>query len=348
MRTVCINCRPLVDKLTGIERCMYEYIKRFDQLAASSELHIELLYPEGAKVNFPQDITYLKKVPIQAKGDNMDRIALRKYIKSKGALYVSMHGGACIISPALVCIHDLRPILFKKYDPFMTRLKYRINFALAKRISLKIVTVSQSSRNEISDTLKVRKDDIEVIYNGWEHIRNTPSDDSIWLRLPEVEKGNYFYSLSSRAPHKNFKWVEEVARRNPNVQFLIGGKSWNNSDDNEKKLPNVHYLGYVTDSENVELMKNCRAFLHPAKYEGFGMTPLEAYACGAEICVSNTSCLPEIFGDCAHYFDPENYEVDLQELLCQPCNKTEDILKKYSWDKSADQWMKLFEEYAKC
>ena len=78
------------------------------------------------------------------------------------------------------------------------------------------------------------------------------------------------------------------------------------------------------------------------------MTPLEAYACGAEICVSNASCLPEVFGDCAHYFDPENYEIDLQELLSQSCKKTADILKKYSWDKSADQWMKLFEEYAKC
>ena len=348
MRTVCINCRPLVDNLTGIERCIYEYIRRFNQLAPLRGIDIELLYPEGMEIHLPEDTSNLRKVQIKRKGNNMDYSTLRKYVKSKDALYVSMHGGACVMSPALVCINDLRPILFKNYDPFMTRLKYRVNFCLAKKISSKIVTISQTSRNEIKETLKIKKEDIEVIYPGWEHIRNIPSDDSIWSRLPEVEKGNYFYSLSSRAPHKNFKWVEEVARRNPTVRFLIGGKRWNNGDDNEKKLSNVHYLGYVTDSENVELMKNCRAFLHPSKYEGFGMTPLEAYACGAEICVSNASCLPEVFGDCAHYFDPENYEIDLQELLSQSCKKTTDILKKYSWDKSADQWMELFEEYAKC
>ena len=348
MRTVCINCRPLVDDLTGIERCIYEYIRRFNRLAPSRGIEIELLYPEGMKIHLPEDVSNLKKIPIKRKQNNMDISALRSYVKSKDALYVTMHGGACVMSPALVCINDLRPILFKNYDPFMTRLKYMVNFGLAKKISSKIVTISQTSRNEISDTLKISKDDIEVIYPGWEHIRNTPPDESIWSRLPEVEKGNYFYSLSSRAPHKNFKWVEEVAQRNPNIQFLIGGKRWNNNADNEKKLSNVYYLGYVTDSENVELMKNCKAFLHPSKYEGFGMTPLEAYACGAEICVSNTSCLPEIFGDCAHYFDPENYEIDLQELLSQPCKKTADILKKYSWDKSANQWMQLFEKYAKC
>lgn len=347
MRTVCINCRPLVDNLTGIERCIYEYIRRFNQLAPLRGINIELLYPEGMKIHLPEDVSNLKIVPIKRKRNNMDYFALKKYVKSKNALYVSMHGGACVVSPALVCINDLRPILFKNYDPFITRMKYRVNFSLAKIISPKIVTISQTSQNEISDTLNIKQDDIEVIYPGWEHIQNIPSDDSLWLRLPKVEKGNYFYSLSSRAPHKNFKWVEEVARRNPTTQFLIGGKRWNSSVDNEEKLSNVHYLGYVTDSENVELMKNCRAFLHPSKYEGFGMTPLEAYACGAEICVSNVSCLPEVFGDCAHYFDPDNYEIDLQKLLSKPCEKTKDILKKYSWDKSAEQWMKLFDEYAK-
>lgn len=347
MKTICINCRPLADKLTGIERCIYEYIKRFDQLATSKGLNIELLYPAGMKIQLPENTAHLKKVPIKANGNNMDRLALRKYIKSKGALYVSMHGGACVVSPAIVCINDLRPLLFKKYDPFMTRFKYRVNFTLAKLLGAKIVTISQTSRNEISDVLKIKKTDIEVIYPGWEHILENDPDTSIWSRLNGVEKGKYFYSLSSRAPHKNFKWVEKIAARNPDIQFLIGGKLWENSKNGKKILKNVHYLGYVTDSENVELMKYCRAFIHPSKYEGFGMTPLEAYACGAEICVSKASCLPEIFEDCAHYFDPDNYNLNLEKILSQPCKKNSDLLRKYSWDKSAAQWIALFEKYAK-
>lgn len=346
MKTICINCRPLIDRLTGIERCIYEYIKRFNYLAPSYDLAIELLYPEGMTINIPEDISNLTLVPIKRKGNNMNNFALRKYVKSKKALYVSMHGGACVCFPAIICINDLRPLIFKQYDPFMTRLKYRVNFTLAKMAGAKIVTISQTAKNEISNVLKISKDEIDVIYPGWQHIEDIEPDETIWSRLNGINKGEYFYSLSSRAPHKNFRWVEEVALRNPDYQFIIGGKKWKEGTE-QKSLKNVHYLGYVTDSENIELMRHCKAFIHPSKYEGFGMTPLEAYACGAEICVSNSSCLPEIFADCAHYFDPENYDTDIEKTLEDVCMKSTDLLSKYSWDRSAVQWMELFMKYNK-
>lgn len=102
--------------------------------------------------------------------------------------------------------------------------------------------------------------------------------------MPAVKKGEYFYALGSLAGHKNFKWIREVARRNPDKTFVVaGGKDLRAfGDDTEAKdTHNVFYPGYVSDAENAALMKHCRLFLHPAVFEGFGIPPLEALALGA-------------------------------------------------------------------
>ena len=69
-------------------------------------------------------------------------------------------------------------------------------------------------------------------------------------------------------------------------------------------LPNVLYLGYVSDGAAKALMAHCKAFLFPTLYEGFGIPPLEAAACGApQIIVSDTPCMREVYGPCAAYID---------------------------------------------
>ena len=93
-------------------------------------------------------------------------------------------------------------------------------------------------------------------------------------------------------------------------------------------------------------MQHCRAFLHPAVFEGFGIPPLEALSQGARILLSNASCLPELYGDTAAYFDPQDYQVDLDALLAQPVSKPDKLLEKYSWDKTARFWLEQFRRYA--
>ena len=91
-------------------------------------------------------------------------------------------------------------------------------------------------------------------------------------------------------------------------------------------------------------MKHCKAFLQPSKYEGFGIPPLEALSVGARICVSNASCLPEIYEDCAYYFDPDDYNVDLNVLLQGTVSPPDRLLARYSWDTAANQWLRLLEQ----
>lgn len=98
---------------------------------------------------------------------------------------------------------------------------------------------------------------------------------------------------------------------------------------------NLFYLGYVSDSEMKSLMRNCKAFIHPAKYEGFGITPMEALSVGAPIIISREACLPEIYGKSAHYIDADDYNVNLNELLVEKVEDSERVLCNYSWEKFA-------------
>lgn len=345
MKQICINCAPLTENITGIERCVYENVKRIDRIAEKEKANVVLIYPEGTKPGFPE-LHYLKTVPLKAKGNKISIAAIKKYLKQHNAFYFSLHGGICFTKRAVICTHDIRTWVHKEFDPFIFRLKCNVNVLTSRLFAARIVTVSKTARKEISKCLKIDKDNIAVIYNGWEHVTETQPDESIWSKIPNIRKGNFYYSLSSIAPHKNFKWIKEIAKGNPKEEFLVGGKKWI-SEDTDDVPDNMQYMGYVTDAENIELMRNCKAFLHPSKYEGFGMTPLEALACGAQVCVSNASCLPEILEDCVHYFEPDDYSVDLNILLSESVAAPDKLFEKYSWEESSKQWFSLMMQYAK-
>ena len=109
-------------------------------------------------------------------------------------------------------------------------------------------------------------------------------------------------------------------------------------------LPNVVYLGYVSDGEAKSLMANCRAFLFPTLYEGFGIPPLEAVACGAkQILVSDTPCMREVYGDCAGYIDLDTNPGNVDDTT-PPQADPQLLLEKYSWEKSAEKLLGILKE----
>ena len=81
----------------------------------------------------------------------------------------------------------------------------------------------------------------------------------------------------------------------------------------------------------------------PSLYEGFAIPPLEALSVGVPIILSNTSCLPEIYGTAAHYIDPYDYQsIDLDAILRQSVTDANTVLQKYSWQKSAAAFLEIF------
>lgn len=215
--------------------------------------------------------------------------------------------------------------------------------AISKKSQI-IVTDSEASKKDICNILNVTPDRVKVIYCSWEHMRDIKEDIGIFEAHPELREKEYYYAIGNIMPHKNLKWIVQVAKNNPNAIFAVAGNMTSFNLDYLHESDNVIYLGRVSDGENKSLMKNCKAFLHPAFYEGFGIPPLEALACGAPIIISNTSCLPEIYKNCAHYISPYEFEYDLDKLLNEEVESADKVLNLYSWDESAKRWMDIFRE----
>ena len=167
--------------------------------------------------------------------------------------------------------------------------------------------------------------------------------------MPGVQKGEYYYALGSLAKHKNFKWIREVARRNPDKTFVVaGGKDLRAfGDDNEAKdTHNVFYPGYVSDAENAALMQHCKLFLHPAVFEGSASRRWNAGLWRAH-CTCKRHLPAGTVRRYSAVFRPYDYDVDLDALAAQPVAAPDAVLQKYSWDKTADFWLHEIEKYAK-
>ena len=245
---------------------------------------------------------------------------------------------APLLSPGIVCIHDVKIKATPQYFSKKFLIWYNLLFSNATLRAKKIITVSEFSKNEIIKYYHVNPSKIQVVPNAWQHYDNVGYDDNAFEKYNLI-KGKYYFSMCSLEPNKNFRWIAEVARKNPQMEFAVAG-SINETvfaDGLGFKCPdNMELLGYVTDEEAKSLMRNCISFIFPTFYEGFGIPPLEAISAGAQsIIVSDTEIMHEIFGDNVNYIDPNNYEMDITKFFNITNEGKKQLLNKYSWEKSA-------------
>jgi len=222
----------------------------------------------------------------------------------------------------------------QKYSKYLSR-EIQTRFLIA--LSKKILTISNFSALEIKKFYHVSDDKLIVIPCAWQHYQNIESDDTI-LDTLHLKSGQYYFAMSNIAKHKNFNWVLQVAKNNLNTKFVISGsynKRYFDADIDIKRMNNIVYAGYVTDEEAKGLMANCKAFLSPTYYEGFGIPPMEALSLGRNIIISDIPVYREIYEDCAHYIRPDDYTINLETLLLENVSKGKKIIDKYSWQKSA-------------
>jgi glycosyltransferase involved in cell wall biosynthesis len=113
----------------------------------------------------------------------------------------------------------------------------------------------------------------------------------------------------------------------------------------------VIFTGFVSEGELKWLYQNCVAYVFPSLSEGFGLPALEAIVSGAPVASSNATCLPEVYGDAAHYFDPLNVEdmaAKVGDIIDDPKLRAELIAKgkkqaaKYSWRRMAEQTLAVY------
>lgn len=350
MKTIIINGLTLgfAKNITGIQRACHELIYTMDeQLNGISDLTVKYVYnvDELNYVIDPSKLINIKKLPVKHDGKKFWKTrVLRGIVKQEKATLCCMSLETVFLRNQISFIYDIRAVS-TSFDTLKFRIKYKIFMLLQKFNTQYYLTDSNFQKEAIKKYQNITDDEIETIYMGYEHTEFVKADYGIFDKFPILNNNEFFYTLGSLAPHKNIIWVAEVAKRNPNYIFVIaGGKDLKVWKDNVeiKRIDNLLFLGYVSDEESRALSEKCLAFLHPSKYEGFGIPPLEALCYGAKVIVSNATCLPEIYEDCAVYFDPDDYEVDLKRLCNAPVGDYMKICKKCSWRKSAMQLIEVF------
>ena len=344
MPKILINGYFFCRKLTGIERYAREITRRLDVLSQYHE--IAIIIPSNTP-DIPSykniEIILHKKVQPHL---YWQMITLQLFLLTHRAYIILDFGNTCLpFAPGIIFLHDIYcaffPEDFISLRDKIIRIYNKWQYQLIAKRAKKIVTVSQFSKNQITQAYHVDPGRIAVIYSSWNHFRTIKADYSVFDAYPALSQKQFYFSLGSLSKRKNIRWIIEYAAKHPGAYFAVSGTSLPTTQieglDNKTGLGNILLLGYLDDAKVKALMERCKAFILPSYYEGFGLTPLEALACGASIIIANAASLPEIYGNTAHYLDPYHTDIDLDELLMQPVEKPDALLEKYSYDTAAHQ-----------
>lgn len=342
-KIVAINGESWAKNLTGIERVAQDTVTYLDKICSPNEF--ELVVPKN--ILRPAEFKNIKVVQLEVDAKffpKWTQIYFQRYVIKNHRLSFDFSNTCPFFAPGIEYLHDiyakLYPSDFKQTR--RDRLIHLYSTMMYKRIAKrakKIIAVSEYTKQTIVDVYKVKPEKIEVVYDGLGTYRDILPDYSIFEKLPQLKKKEYYFTLGSLSTRKNLKWIASNAELFPDEIFAVSGKPIPSVVPPElqklNSLKNVVMTGYLSDGEVKALLSECKAFVLPSYFEGFGLPPLEALSCGAKIVISNKTSLPEIYGNCAHYIDPDNSSVNLDELLAQPVEEPSSVLQRFTVENTA-------------
>jgi alpha-1,3-rhamnosyl/mannosyltransferase len=218
--------------------------------------------------------------------------------------------------PTVTTIHDLSPIRFPETHTEQSRRIWRKLLPDALKRSRLILTDSEFIRAEILELLGVPPERVRAIHLGVSEQYRELGRDELAARLSPLglAPGRYVLAVGTLEPRKNLvstleayrKLPDSMARAHPLV--IAGLKGWL-TEELQRRLAGleaegkVRVLGYVSAEALVALYGGARLLVYPSLYEGFGLPPLEAMACGTPVVVSNRASLPEVVGEAGTQVD---------------------------------------------
>jgi len=269
----------------------------------------------------------------------------------------------------IVTVHDVFHLAFSHlYNPIEGfYAKFLIKNACVR--SDLIITVSNFSKSEIIKYLDIEEKKIKVIYNGVNHrlfkiySKNELEEFKRNLNLPE----RFLLYVGNVKPHKNLRSLifafESLMEKEKDLYLIIVGRKegFIKGDElleeklykREKLREKIIFTGYI-EKKNLPLIYNLATlFVFPSLYEGFGLPPLEAMACGCPVIASNIPPFREVLKDAAFYVDPYDVE-SIKEGILIVLNDSKlreylaakglDLVKNYSWEKSAQEHIEIIKQ----
>lgn len=267
--------------------------------------------------------------------------------------------------PLVSTIHDVTPLLYPRSLSPVHRVRYKRQLGHTLREARRIITVSQISFSALSAYAGVDPAKVRVIHNGVSERFRPQLDREAQLAvrrrysLPE----RFVFWVGDFRPEKNLAFLIQAWSRlqkhltDPPALVLAGAQT-----GEYKKLRNevekgglegtVLFPGFIRDDDLPAVYSASTVFVFPSLYEGFGLPPLEAMACGTPCVVSNSSSLPEVTGSAALLFNPtsvDSFEDCMVRVLTQP--DLYEVLRQdglrqsalFPWSKAAEETLYVYQ-----
>ena len=252
----------------------------------------------------------------------------------------------------VVTIHDLSFWSHPEWFPPAASLRTRLTRSLGEADA--VITGSKTVRDELCGELGLSSDLVHVIYHGVDHAVFTPDGgEDAGLPTGLGGLGAYVLCVGSLEPRKNlmrlltaYGMLDRTIREQHRL-VIAGIRGWRSEEVTrkvEELTPAVTYLGYIERQELAALYRGSSLFVYPSLYEGFGLPPLEAMACGAPTLMSEIPVFREVFGKAALFCDTTRAEsiaeslgaiLDCPQVLALARERGVALAREFSWEESA-------------
>lgn len=334
------------------------YLQNVDQ----ANTYTVLLKPKDVKTWQPKNKNFQPLVCPYQQFTLGEQTGLLKQIKSLNADLV--HFGM-VQQPVfykgktVTTMMDLTTTRFKNpaKNPVVFAIKQTVYKWVNKRVAKKsdhIITISEFSKQDIAAYTHISPDKITVTYPAADAITDPAAV------YKDVESKQFVMYVGRPQPHKNLKRLVDafgiLQASNPDLHLVLAGKL----DDNyrqlqtyaaDKGIEQVIFTDFVSEGQLRWLYENAAAYIFPSLSEGFGLPGLEAMVHGCPVVSSSATCLPEVYGDAAAYFDPTDVQqmadkisavINNEALRKDLIQKGKTQVAKYSWHRMAEQTLEIY------
>ena len=322
--TLCVDA--LGPQLTGIGRYTWELCRRLQAHSEISELHY---YARRRLIDDPARL--LRGQPIYP--GHWPRRLLRR-MQAKRVLNSTLaHGPNFFLPPeartGVITVHDLSVLRFPEtHPPARVEQFERLLTDSIIRVA-HVITDTEMVRDEVIAEFSLRPDRVTAIPLGVDPTFRPLAGPELQVSLDKwgLSVRGYALCVATLEPRKKISELIQSWRLLPAPMreayplVIAGGTGWRNEGllaeiASAEAEGWVRNLGFVANAPLPQLYAGAALFIYPSVYEGFGLPPLEAMACGTPVLASNRTCLAEVCADAANYFDPDDIEGTASLIEC--------------------------------